>query len=372
MLLLCLQACVPATQIEDMAIINMRGVDIVEQDGKKVIETTIVPFIFDPVAQETTNILISRGNLVKEARENAGKQSSKVLTPGKINVEIYGKEAAESGIIPFLNTLLRDARVSDRMQLVITNGTAKELLEVENESISINTSEYMQELVEKEVKQDMLPQNTLEYFTRLTEQLGIDPLLPIIDVVDGWPTLVGAGLFLDDKYVGSISLQESFLINQMRKKVRNTRLSAEIPAEKYEKEIYEKYKLERGDDKIHLFLRLDKGKAKLKIIDIDTLKFKAEIKMSGEVLETSILMDMKTNETIQKMEKDIAAFFEKEYEKLFAKLQEVNSDAFGLGRKYHSTRKGSDITVEDWKKMYPDTKVEFEVDFTIVNFGTIN
>lgn len=371
--LLILQACLPPTPIEETAIINARGVDLIEEEGKRMIETTIVPFLFDPNAPDITNILVSRGSTIKEAREEASKKSSYLLTPGKISIELYGKEAAEAGIIQFLNTLIRDARVSDRMQLAITNKKAREILELEQEKITINTTEYMQDLINKEIEQDILPRNTLEYYTRLTEQVGIDPLLPIIDEKDEWPTLVGAALMRGDKYVGSISLEQAFLINQFRRKVSNTPLSATVPQENYQEEISQKYKPENSDDEsLHVSLRLNKGRTKLKIIDIETLKFKAEVKMSAELLETSILTDIKTKEVTKRMEKDLAAFFKSEYEKLFEKLKEVNSDAFGLGRKYNTTRKGSDITEEEWEKLFPDVSLEFEVDFTLINFGTID
>mgnify|MGYP001393500579 CR=1 FL=1 len=370
LMMICFQGCIPPNQIEDTAIINARGVDLIEVEGERIIETTIVPFLFDPNAEEMTNILVGRGKTIKGAREDAAKQSSYLLSPGKINIEVYGKEAAEAGIMPFLNTLIRDARVSDQIQLAVTNHTARELLEIELETITINTTEYLQDLSAKEVEQDKLPNNTLIYYTRLVEQVGIDPVLPIIDVVEGWPRLVEVALFQYDKYVGSVSLDESFLINLLRKSVGETPLNASVPAAAYE--VSDDYHGEMTDeDLMHVFLNMKSGKGKLELVDEDELTYKAKVTLKGEVLETSKPIDFESEQVSKQLEGDIEDFFETEYEELFAKLQELQSDAFGLGRLYAATRKGSETTHEEWREMFLDTTVDFEVDFKITNYGTI-
>lgn len=370
LMMICFQGCIPPNQIEDTAIINARGVDLIEVEGERIIETTIVPFLFDPNAEEMTNILVGRGKTIKGAREDAAKQSSYLLSPGKINIEVYGKEAAEAGIMPFLNTLIRDARVSDQIQLAVTNHTARELLEIELETITINTTEYLQDLSAKEVEQDKLPNNTLIYYTRLVEQVGIDPVLPIIDIIDGLPTLVGVALFQYDKYVGSVTLDESFLINLLRKSVGETPLNASVPAEAYE--MSDDYHGEMTDeDLMHVFLNMKSGKGKLELVDEDELTYKAKVTLKGEVLETSKPIDFESEQVSKQLEGDIEDFFETEYEELFAKLQELQSDAFGLGRLYAATRKGSETTHEEWREMFLDTTVDFEVDFKITNYGTI-
>ena len=370
LMMICFQGCIPPNQIEDTAIINARGVDLIEVEGERIIETTIVPFLFDPNAEEMTNILVGRGKTIKGAREDAAKQSSYLLSPGKINIEVYGKKAAEAGIMPFLNTLIRDARVSDQIQLAVTNHTARELLEIELETITINTTEYLQDLSAKEVEQDKLPNNTLIYYTRLVEQVGIDPVLPIIDIIDGLPTLVGVALFQYDKYVGSVTLDESFLINLLRKSVGETPLNASVPAEAYE--MSDDYHGEMTDeDLMHVFLNMKSGKGKLELVDEDELTYKAKVTLKGEVLETSKPIDFESEQVSKQLEGDIEDFFETQYEELFAKLQELQSDAFGLGRLYAATRKGSETTHEEWREMFLDTTVDFEVDFKITNYGTI-
>ena len=375
-IILLLQACLPTMQIEKSGIINTRGIDLLEESENSMIETTVIPYLFDPNAQDITSILVGKGHTIKEARDEASKQSSYVLTPGQIRLELYGKEAAEKGILPYLNTLIRDARVSETMQLAVTNQTAKEVLMSEQSSITINTAQYLQDLILKEIKRDSLPSSSLHDFTREVEHVGLDPVLPLIDVVENRPTLVGAAVFHRDEYVQQITLSEAFLINLLRKRVKDTPLDAYVPLDNYKDKIA--YKEDEGhetfgdEEYIYVFLSLLKGKGKLKLVDEENLHYKADIEMKVELLETSIPMDIKTEETSKRLEKDLNKHYEKQYEQLFSKLQEAKSDAFGLGRVYSGTRKGSKTTIEQWQEKYPNATIEFNIDITIRNYGTID
>lgn len=373
LIILLLQACLPKLQLEKSAIINTRGVDLLEEGDQTKIETTIITYLFDPNAQNITSILFGKGNTIKDARDDAANQSSFILTPGQIRLELYGKEAAEKGILPYLNTLVRDARVSEKMQLAITNQTAKEVLIGQQNAIKINTAQYLQDLIMKEIKRNALPDNSLLTFSGLIEQVGDDAILPIVDVKGERPTLVGAALFDGDKYVEEISLNQAFLINMMEKRVKETPLDATIPLEDYLDMIVVEEDKEAitEEEFIYVFLSLYNGKGKLKLVNEETLHYKADIKMEVELLETSVLMDIKTKAASKKVEQGVSQFFESEYEKLFATLQEVNSDAFGLGRIYKSTRKGSKTTIKEWTELFPDTTVDFNVDVKILNYGTI-
>lgn len=374
-IILLLQACLPSTQIEQSAIINTRGVDLIEENGETIVETSIIPYIFDPQSQDITEMLVGRGQTIKGAREDAGRRASFRLTPGQIRLELYGKEAAERGILTFLTGLIRDARVSDMMLLAVTNQSAKEVLESEQSEVKVNSAQYLEDLITKEIAFDTLPKNSLHEFARMIEQVGIDPVLPVIDVIENFPTLKGAALFSSDIYVGEISLQEAFLINQMKKRVRETALSAEIPTENYMDDIAyvgEGEKQKSEEEFIHLHLSLIKGNSRVKLLDKEKMHFKAEIKMEAELLESSMLFNVKTEETSNKIERDIGAFFTKQYEDLFLKLQELNSDAFGLGKHYTSTRQGSKVTDEEWREKFPEITIEFDVKFEMLSTGVID
>src|SRR5699024_7846491 len=114
-------------QIEKIGIINARGVDLLEDD---LLETTSVIYQFSSESAPITKTRSGKGHTIKGALENTEHSTSYKLTPGKIKVEMYGRDVIEKGILPYLDTLTRDARMADMMYLTVSDTTAKEILTV--------------------------------------------------------------------------------------------------------------------------------------------------------------------------------------------------------------------------------------------------
>src|SRR5690625_5848739 len=97
-----------------MGIITARGTDLTDD---KSIEATLVIFQFDVQSDSITKVLSGKGKTITGAEENANLGSPFKLTSGKVQIELYGKEAAENGLIPYLDPLQRDAAVNNTMYL---------------------------------------------------------------------------------------------------------------------------------------------------------------------------------------------------------------------------------------------------------------
>src|SRR5690625_6337261 len=106
-----------------MGIITARGTDL--RDDKS-IEATLVIFQFDVQSDSITKVLSGKGKTITGAEENANLGSPFNLTSGKVQIELYGKEAAENGLIPYLDPLQRDAAVSNTMYLAIGDPRSEE------------------------------------------------------------------------------------------------------------------------------------------------------------------------------------------------------------------------------------------------------
>src|SRR5690625_3513871 len=101
-------SCVEPEQIEQIGIINARGLDALEDDQ---LEATIVIYQFSSEADSISKTRSGRGYTVKGAIEDTEHTTSFRLTPGKIKIEMFGREIAEKGIYPYLVTLARDAQM---------------------------------------------------------------------------------------------------------------------------------------------------------------------------------------------------------------------------------------------------------------------
>src|SRR5699024_3711393 len=170
-------------------------------------------------------------------------------------------------------------------------------------------------------ERNTLPNNSLHAFIRNVDKIGIDPTLPIIDIKDNYPKIVGSALFQQDKYVESISFSDAFLINIMLNHVKGSPLEASIPYENYQDEIDKRFsETSASEEFIYLSLWLTKGNGKIKLKDKGQLHYQADIKMTAELLETSVPMEVRTKEITQKLEKDIEQYYGSQFENLFTKM----------------------------------------------------
>src|SRR5690625_1123137 len=101
-------SCIESDQIEKIGIIDARGLDHLEGD---LIEATLIIYQFSPESDTITKTRSGKGFTVKGAVEDTEHTSSFRLQPGKIKLEMYGKELAKKGILPYLDTLAREAQM---------------------------------------------------------------------------------------------------------------------------------------------------------------------------------------------------------------------------------------------------------------------
>src|SRR5690554_4272934 len=117
LLSLFLTSCIEMQEIEKLGIINADGVDIAENN---LLELTLVIFQFTIQSEEISKIISGKGKTIDGATTDAEHTSLYELAPGKSKLSIYGKEMAEKGILPLLDTKSRDARVLDLMYLAVS------------------------------------------------------------------------------------------------------------------------------------------------------------------------------------------------------------------------------------------------------------
>ncbi|WP_176330309.1 Ger(x)C family spore germination protein [Oceanobacillus rekensis] len=369
--LLLLGACLPAKPLEDLAIINTRGVDIAE-DSSDQIETTIIAYQFDAESQEITTTLSGLGHTIKGAREDANAEAGFSLSPGQIRLELYGKEVAQKGILQYLSSAVRDARVSETMLIAIANTSAKEILTKGQDELSLNIGQYLHNLIEKEIEEDSFPDIYLHEFTHLEADIGYDPVAPIIDLVENKPKISGIALFKGDKYVDEVSLLEGYLVNLMQKTTRSTPLEISVPIKPFLPYIDKnRGKADNDDDDLYINVNIEKGKSKTKLKDFKNLHFDTTINLKLNLLETSDLLSVENEHVADLLEKEIANEFTKQYTNLLAKLQEAGTDPFGLGAIYRAKKMDSSLTDEEWREKFPDAIVDFHVNVKLTNYGGI-
>ncbi|MGJ9459276.1 Ger(x)C family spore germination protein [Oceanobacillus sp. CF4.6] len=369
-LLIFLSACILQTrEIESLGIIHTRGIDIAADDDNQ-IETSLIVFQFDAQSEEITTTLYGKGHTLKQSLNDAGRQTRYALTPGQIRVEIYSKEIAQRGIIPYISTLVRDSRVADTMFLAISNTHAKELLTKGQDAVTSTVGQYIEGILEKEIEENVIPNSSLYDFSRRETEIGQDPVLPIIDLVEDKPALTGLAVFKDDKLVGEVSLEDAYLIQQFLDTTKNTPLDITIPLEPFKKYMKNREEL-KDKENLHLRLTVIKGKNKAKLTDFEKLNYKANIDIETDLYELSEHIRIDDEKILNLLEKEVEKEITRQYDTLFAKLQELNTDPFGLGTIYHSKKREGNFTTEEWREKYPDVTMDFNINVEIKHYGTI-
>ncbi|EQB35069.1 hypothetical protein M948_18395 [Virgibacillus sp. CM-4] len=365
--ILLLSGCLETKPIERLAIINARGIDLLAEG---LIDTTLVMFQFDTQSPDISKIASGSGKTIKEARYDANTKTSFTLTPGQIRLELYGKDVAEKGIISYLNTLVRDARTSDRVLLAITDSSAKEIITQGQQATNINVGLFMSGLIKQKIENDSIPKPELYDFTHAFFEKGQDPVLPLISSAEGTPALSSMAMFKDDVYVGKLSLDQAILINMFLKTIHSTPFDIGVDAKPLEKYL-QNFLSGQDNETIQLNGKIIKGRTNTKIVDPKQLKFQTDVTIQMNLLELSRELDLANEEVTSTLEEQIEKQVKKQYEELLTQTQKMKADPFGYGEIYRINKNNGELKRDQWHELYPEIDVDYKVDVKIVEYGTI-
>ncbi|WP_158591830.1 Ger(x)C family spore germination protein [Oceanobacillus halophilus] len=368
--LILLSGCVPNQVIEELAVISARGIDFTD-DGK--LEKTMNIIRFDPQSDEIYTTISGVSDTLKGARKNASFTTAYELVEGQMNLEIFGKEVAQKGIASYINTSVRDALASETMKVMVSATTAKAIFNSDSpESQSLGN--YFDVLIDKQVSEGSLVPSSIHDFTRSTETIGQDGVMPLAGLENNTPTIMGLALFDKYQYVSDISLEQGLLLNLILNNLRETPMEIHLPRSPFEKYIIKDNTLNKDDDEkdeLSIQVIVIDGKSKTDVTDMKETSFKTNVKMEIELIETSELLRIKDKKAASILEKEVEKKIKKQYENLLKQVQEVNVDPFGYGKLYRANKKDGKMKEEEWRKKFPEIKVNFNVNVRLSNYGSV-
>lgn len=352
-------------EIEKLGLMNAGGIDLLDDDQ---IETNLVVFHFSKQSKSVAKLISGKGKTIKGASEDAEKSSIFKLAPGKLKLTVFGKEMAEKGILPSLDTLARDARLPDLMYLSVSKTTAKEILSVDEEGISTDVGQFLHGLIENHSTDHNVPRKSLQDFLRIYYDIGQDNVLPLFEIKENVPKLSAIAVFKGDEFVGEVTNEEAVLINLMDGTVKEQILELSLPLEPFESYL-EKRENRNQEEKVEIIVLIRKGKSKTELVDNENLVFHTDTTMELRLLEQSAGIKLEDPHVIKLMEKEIKKEMENRFEKLLTKLKELETDPFGYGLYYKSSEQGKDLTRKEWREKFPEIDVKFNVDAKVIRHG---
>lgn len=350
-LILLLSGCtfLPTNIVNEIDMSQGVGYDLA---GKKNIKGTIVFPIFKRDKTSSTEVRTAIGESSKEIRSILTNETRYPLVSGQLRVALYGKKIAKKGINDFVDTLHRDPAIGSLVQMAIVDGDANELFKMKkykNENVSI----HVQELLEQNMKNGILPLTDLQSFLFQLFQIGQDPYLPLIKKENDNIRITGMALFKDDQFVTSIPRDDLFIFKTLID-INKTGLRQFI--------------LENRD-KVVLENLNSKAKYKVKIVH-GRPEFTIHLKLKTKLQEFAPSVKKRQSFDKNKYQNQIEKEIEKSALNMVSQFMGHQVDPLGLGAKYkeHFRR----FNEKQWKSYYPNVKVHVNADVEILQTGSID
>ncbi|MFS0671862.1 Ger(x)C family spore germination protein [Ornithinibacillus sp. 179-J 7C1 HS] len=363
-----LSSCLESAQLEDLGVITSRGVDLTENNQ---IKMSLAILQFQANYSHPTTVVKGVSETIKGAREDANQKVSQQLVPGKLQLEIYGKELAEKGVNPFIDTLVRDAAIPDTMLLAVAEENAEELFDIQVENISTNLGEFLYGLLQPTTETHQFPSVTLHRFGFIINNEGIDPILPIIGVREDIPTIVGIALFKDDIMKGQLPIEDEHLLKIIDRPRLGESLEVILPIDQLSKHLGKKEDRE-NEEELKLVFLIEHGSTDIILTNKEKLTFDTNVNLDLSLQELSTKYNLDDPKAIKGLEKAVEQKLKTRYEEILKYLKELNTDVFGYGMFYRLKNKGGHLTDKEWDGKFPNIDVTFNIDINIIRHGTTN
>ncbi|MCA0969748.1 Ger(x)C family spore germination protein [Halobacillus litoralis] len=359
-------SCIPKSHIEKLGIITSVGYDAIEDE---MVEGTLVVFQFDPTTSKTSQIISSKAETSKGIRYEANRLTSHRLVSGQVRLEVFEDELAAKGMKKYMDTLSRDAKISDLGYLAISDIPTKELMSSDQSEDSPNIGIYLQSLIEKSIKNHMIPDSVLTVFLRDVQDFGIDPVLPMLSMNGDKPYIKGLSLFKKDKYVSTLSEEDIYHLMLLRQRSKDTEFQLDLDSEAF-KPYYKDEKDDVNRGSLHVSLNDLSNKTTIRSVNGDFLQQKVDIEIEGRLLEITKEVDLKQPDVIKTIENEIEKQLKVRLQRLMDQLKEDGVDPVGFGKKHNERNRKHQLTEEEWRKQIPEMNVEFNIHMKLLRYGT--
>lgn len=306
-----------------------------------------------------------KGKTIYEALENISLSTPKEIYISHLSVIVISEELARKGLNPVLDLLMRETQSHQNFYIVIAkNDTAKNSL-----SILAPLSEYPSQNITSSIKntektQGKITEANFNNFLGKILEKGIEPVANSIvligneeegtiqekqeeSVLKNYTKLDTLGIFKEDKLIDWATEEESIGINLLLNNIDSFYLT--IPC-----------------NSGNILLVSNEYKIKNKI---EKNKITVNMKAEGLINEVSCNIDLNNASIIKKYEKK-AENMMKQYSNLaITKAKNLNSDIFGYGNQIYHKYPKYFKKIQDWNEIFPNLKIDINVDYKITNVG---
>ncbi|RDY70253.1 Ger(x)C family spore germination protein [Halobacillus trueperi] len=361
-----LAGCIPKSYIETLGIITAVGYDLTEDQR---IRGTLVMYQFDTAEASTSQVVTGEADTSKGIRFATSRLTSHQLVSGQVRLEIFESELAKRGMMKYMDTLQRDAAISDMGFLATSEVPSEDLLKSGNDEDRPNTGNYIQELIKKSINEEAIPNAVLTSFLHDYYDAGKDPILPSLTLDEDKAVINGISLFQDDRYVHTTSHENTFYIMLMKQEFEHGQFQIQL-ADDALKKYHKKESIDKpGDGALHVSIHELNTEHDIHPSKGDPTNQSFTLKMEGRLLEITQDIDLKNKEAVEALEKQVEKEVKEHLQETLQILIEHQVDPVGFGAKYNAQNRTNRVTKENWREQIPSLQVDFDVSFKLLRYG---
>ncbi len=359
--------CWDKKELNEVAVVIGVGVDLNSNGEYEITAQVIKPTsqgssIASGGSELPTWSLSASGRTYTDAVSELNRISPRRLYWPHLQIVIFGQEIAQAGVAPVLTWFERDRDSRSGTFVVVTRGTAEDLLNQKIELGSVPAKSMADLINNAQIRQLPARQMTLRKLTAILAMPGVDPTLDIINPrkirgkVETYE-LAGAAIFRGDKMVGSVTTETVHGLAIATNKYENAILTVACP---------------KNEQEYVTFLLTD-FQSKLRADWADGRVFaQLRVFIEGNVNDQTCKERVLEPEALKVLEKNIADKVEALVRGMFEEGVQEQADVFGIGRKLRMTHPNTwRMVSKDWRNELQHVKLEIRTDANVRRGGLV-
>jgi spore germination protein KC len=354
LLLLPLTGCWDRLEVNDVAIVDMVGVDKAGT-GLRLTVSVVIPERAKSTPSEgspggsTTRPAISfgaEGQSVMQAASRIQERLPRRLFWAHTRVLVFGEEYARRGVAPALDFWSRHREPRLQMQIAITPGRAADLILVKP-----RMERLLSETIRETINQNLQTSVSIREFLSALRSETQEPIAPRVEIIldHGAPDVQvsGTAVFQDDRLVGWLSDAETRGLLWLRGEIHTGVATVSVPS----------------GGKVSMMLI--RGRTSIRP-DFRTgrLRIHAEVVVDDDIYETSAPVDLGKADTVDAMQELLRQDVERRMRATLRKVQrEFRADVLRFA---DAVYRGAPVRWEGglrqrWREVFPDLPVDLVV-----------
>ncbi|NLJ67019.1 MAG: Ger(x)C family spore germination protein [Clostridiales bacterium] len=284
-------------------------------------------------------------------------RTSLTLFYGHLQVLVISDSVARDGLDKIADFFLRHREIRPKVDIYIAEGSAKKILDV-SPKIEDHSATYLKQLLMNSDRSSRIVHKADLRATMNFIRAGNDFVLPKVEANKEEIKIKGGAIFKKAKMVGWADEMDIESINFIRDLYRGGVIVGDRP----------------GDEPGLISMEVTKSKGKIKpIITGDQVSFDIFIKIQGEYDgQIGFLSDKQADKAyMDKCEKEFTKVVREQCNRTIKKMQEeYKADVFQLNKILRTSKPAYwEEIKEDWDEIYPDVKINLDVEVKLKQLG---